>query len=439
MLDHGSISRDARESEAPAASIAGGEAASPRGAGAAMPAVLLVGKWRVDTASRSVTDGTTMARLSPRAVRLLQQLASVPGEALSRQRLLDAVWPDVIVSDESLTQTVTELRRVLGDRHASSTIIETIPKYGYRLALLPESAAGDEPASPQAASDGFDLRAYQLCLDARNALLRGGMAAISLPELLTAEAVAMAPDFALAHAEHAIALTYRWLYQRNHPDGLERALVHAERATRLRPDMAIGHAAMAFAFGALGRTDRMRRALEQGLSRDMTDAELHMLGTRALFAARDYACATAMAERAAALNTEDFRPLYFAARAASLFDPDRAQRNARACLARIQARLALDPTEPRALNTLGPIYTLLGWPDDAVAAVEAQGGEESPCVFYDAIAYSAVGDWERATERFEAVVEQGWRHGDWLMAEPSLARFRDHPRFRRAARSIGLG
>ena len=138
------------------------------------------------------------------------------------------------------------------------------------------------------------------------------------------------------------------------------------------------------------------------------------------------------------LNTDDFRPLYFAARAASLFDPLRARRNAQACLARIRARLAVDPTEPRALNTLGPVYTLLGLPEEAIRSVESQGHELSPCQFYDSIAYSAVGDWDRATESFGSVVEQGWRHGDWLMAEPSLTTFRDHPRFRSIARAFGL-
>ncbi len=397
------------------------------------PAVLLVGDWRVDVAARSATDGTNAARLSPRAVRLLQVLASAPGEALSRQRLLDAVWPDVFVGDESLTQTVTELRRVMGGR-----IIETIPKHGYRLVAPVEAGAGGDAVQPKAAADGFDLGAYQLCLDARQALMRGGPGAISQPATLTAEAVARAPQFAMARAEYAIALTYLWLYQRDDHHGLDQAVAEAEQAVRLRPDLAIAHAAMGFALGAAGRHGEMRRSLERAMARDANDAEVHMLATRALFAARDYRCTAALAERAAMLNTDDFRPLYFAARSASLFDPLRGRRNAQACLARIRARLALDPSEPRALNTLGPVYTLLGLPDEAVRAVESQGCALSPCQFYDSIAYSAVGDWDRATESFASVVENGWRHADWLTAEPSLGPFRDHPRFHRVARSIGL-
>lgn len=400
--------------------------------------VLLLNGWRIDTVTRSVTDGTSVARLSPRAVRLLQALAAAPGEAMSRNSLLDQVWPNVVVGDESLTQAVTEVRRVLGDPQGSKRLIETIPKYGYRLNARVIGGAEASDECPANATDRFDLRAYQLCLDARAVMSCGGPEAMSLPETLTAEAVALAPDFAFARAEHAIALSFRWLYQRANTRGLQRAFDHAWTATRIRPDQSGGFAALAFAYGAAGDHDRMRRALEQGLARDVNDAELQLRGVRTLYAAKDYRCAATLAERAAALDTEDFRPLFFGACAASFFDPDRKRRLARACLARIEARLAIDPADPRARHTRGPVLALLGLTDAAIDAVEAQDRDRSPCRFYDTITYSHVGDVDRAVEVFADVVEHGWRHLDWIAAEPTFDTLLSHPRFRRCARAIGL-
>ncbi|TQV80576.1 winged helix-turn-helix domain-containing protein [Denitrobaculum tricleocarpae] len=398
-----------------------------------------VGTWRVDLSSRSVTDGNAVKRVSPRAARLLEVLAASEGQAVAREALLDVVWPDVIVGDDSLTQAVTELRRAFDDRRGSSRMIETIPKYGYRLTapILLETAAND--AAPLSeASDCFDLEAYGLCLDARRAIARSGRGGFMEPEALAKAAVETAPNFALGHAEYTITLCYRWLYQRGEDDGLIKALEHAETALRLRPDLGICYAAMAFAQGAYGNADRARAALAQGLARDPGDSEIHYLGARTLLAMRDYRGAVSFAERAAELNPDDLRPLYLAARAAMVFDPVRGQRSAYACLARVQARIIADPTEARARNTLGPLHALLGDRENCWRALNAQDGYRSPLQFYDVVALAQVGEFEAASQAFERVVDLGWRHKEWLVAEPTLALLKDNKTFRRAARAVGV-
>ncbi|MGD1885925.1 MAG: winged helix-turn-helix domain-containing protein [Cohaesibacteraceae bacterium] len=398
--------------------------------------MFMINSWRIDVASRSVTDGDTVSRLSPRAVTLMQALASRPGEAISRAELMDAIWPDVVVGDESLSQTVTEARRILRDSRGPDQIIETIPKYGYRLVARVASGPMAQDIRPPRATDCFSLKSYELCMDARNALIHGGDDVVCLPEILTAEAVAYAPNYAFAHAEYAIALCFRWLYQRNDARGLERAFLEAEEAIRLRPDLAAGYAGLAFAHGAYGNVNEMRAALERGLALDAQDDDLRMVGARALFVAREYRSATALAERAAILNKDDFRSLFFGARAAMFFDPARGRRNAQACLARIQARLAFDPTEPRAQHTLGPVLSLLGRHEEALEAVEAQGPARSPCRFYAAIAYSSAGDIDRAVSVFEDIVDLGWRHLDWVTTEPSFQPAMDDRRFRKSLTRI---
>ncbi len=81
---------------------------------------------------------------------VLRYLVEHPCRVVSKQELLDAVWPDVTVGDNSLTQCVTEIRRVLGP--VSRDILKTVPRRGYILNV--EAPASDEvtprPVTPDA-------------------------------------------------------------------------------------------------------------------------------------------------------------------------------------------------------------------------------------------------------------------------------------------------
>ncbi len=67
--------------------------------------------------------------LRPKSFEVLHYLIQNAGQLVSREDVLGAVWPDVIVTEESLTQCVSEVRQALGG--AGQTIIRTIPKRGY--------------------------------------------------------------------------------------------------------------------------------------------------------------------------------------------------------------------------------------------------------------------------------------------------------------------
>jgi len=62
---------------------------------------------------------------------VLRYLAEHAGRVVAKEELIKAVWPDVTVSDDSLTQCVSEIRRAIGD--TSRTIIKTVPRRGYLL------------------------------------------------------------------------------------------------------------------------------------------------------------------------------------------------------------------------------------------------------------------------------------------------------------------
>jgi tetratricopeptide (TPR) repeat protein len=87
---------------------------------------------------------------------------------LSKQELIEAVWPDTIVTEASLNQAIRELRKILGDDAKSPNFIETVHRRGFRF--IAESAASLKPtALPRV--EFQDLRAQLFGRDAELALL----------------------------------------------------------------------------------------------------------------------------------------------------------------------------------------------------------------------------------------------------------------------------
>jgi DNA-binding winged helix-turn-helix (wHTH) protein len=72
-------------------------------------------------------------RLTAKAQQVLVELALRPGEVLSRDALMDAVWPDSYPTGDVLTQAIVQLRRAFDDDVEAPRYIETIAKSGYRL------------------------------------------------------------------------------------------------------------------------------------------------------------------------------------------------------------------------------------------------------------------------------------------------------------------
>jgi serine/threonine protein kinase/DNA-binding winged helix-turn-helix (wHTH) protein len=71
--------------------------------------------------------------LELKPLEVLLQLLRHPGEVLTKQELLEAVWPGLMVVDGSLATAMSKLRKALGDE--DSSIVVTVPRVGYRLAV----------------------------------------------------------------------------------------------------------------------------------------------------------------------------------------------------------------------------------------------------------------------------------------------------------------
>ena len=72
---------------------------------------------------------------------LLVALASAPEQQLSKEQLLEVVWKDKVVSDETLSVAISHLRKALGCNAKKPVYIETISGYGFRL-LVPSEPNG---------------------------------------------------------------------------------------------------------------------------------------------------------------------------------------------------------------------------------------------------------------------------------------------------------
>jgi TolB-like protein/DNA-binding winged helix-turn-helix (wHTH) protein/Flp pilus assembly protein TadD len=71
--------------------------------------------------------------LEPKALRVLTLLVRRAGHLVDKQELLESVWPNSFVEENTLTRTIAILRRELGDSSRDSKIIETVPTRGYRF------------------------------------------------------------------------------------------------------------------------------------------------------------------------------------------------------------------------------------------------------------------------------------------------------------------
>lgn len=92
-----------------------------------------VGPWRIDARTGELRHGSESLRVEPKVAEVLVYLAQRAGQVVSRDELLTAVWPRVVVGDDALTQTIIKLRKALGDDPKRPTYIETLAKRGYRL------------------------------------------------------------------------------------------------------------------------------------------------------------------------------------------------------------------------------------------------------------------------------------------------------------------
>ena len=88
---------------------------------------------RVDVARRQLLHDGKPVAMFPRCFDALLLLIERRGELLEKEFLMQALWPDVIVDENSLAKVISDVRRVLGEGSKEQGCISTIPRRGYRF------------------------------------------------------------------------------------------------------------------------------------------------------------------------------------------------------------------------------------------------------------------------------------------------------------------
>jgi DNA-binding winged helix-turn-helix (wHTH) protein/tetratricopeptide (TPR) repeat protein len=106
------------------------------------------GPFAVDRARYRVLRGDATVEVTPKLLDLLLHLLDHAGELVTKEQLLDALWPDANVTDNALTQAVSELREALGDEPGAPQYIKTVARRGYRFIAPVERSDPPPPAVP---------------------------------------------------------------------------------------------------------------------------------------------------------------------------------------------------------------------------------------------------------------------------------------------------
>jgi pimeloyl-ACP methyl ester carboxylesterase/DNA-binding winged helix-turn-helix (wHTH) protein len=91
------------------------------------------GDFQFDPATGDLHGSSGLVQLTPKALELLGYLTANAGRLVTKRELLDALWPDVFVTDGVLKVCVREIRRALGDDARTPRFIETAHRRGYRF------------------------------------------------------------------------------------------------------------------------------------------------------------------------------------------------------------------------------------------------------------------------------------------------------------------
>jgi DNA-binding winged helix-turn-helix (wHTH) protein len=222
---------------------------------------LVFESFALDPARRRLTRAGEPIAVSERQLDVLLRLLAQPGQVVAKDDLITAAWKEVAVADNSLEQAISALRRILGAPPSGGTFIETVPRRGYRFAVLVERKAARETDA------GLDalLAPHRAFVEGRAALetLEAGQVARARDAF--ENAIAAAPDYAAAHVGMANALMMRFEMTRTDasPDtgSLVQSVHHAREACRLDARSAEGWATLGFVLGRTGaRVDALAAA-----------------------------------------------------------------------------------------------------------------------------------------------------------------------------------
>src|SRR5688572_1191432 len=175
------------------------------------------GPFRLDTDGYRLMKEETPVAASPRQLDLLACLAADPSRLITREELFNRLWSGVAVTDNALTQLVSELRQALGDSPSQPRFIQTVARRGYRFIASVErveaaavSTVGDVGAA-RGSRETSSLDVMRAIADGRLQLeaLDGSQVEAAIQNFT--QAIALDPIFAAGYI--GLANAHFWQYE----------------------------------------------------------------------------------------------------------------------------------------------------------------------------------------------------------------------------------
>ena len=113
------------------------------------------GPFQLDCRERRLSRGCDVIPLRLKVFDTLRVLVENAGRLVTKQELLDTIWPETTVEENNLNHNVSVLRKALGEKATGQQYIETVPRVGYRFAATVEAA---EPRAQAAVASAVKAR-----------------------------------------------------------------------------------------------------------------------------------------------------------------------------------------------------------------------------------------------------------------------------------------
>lgn len=268
-------------------------------------------RFRLDLSEKLLTrDGATVP-LTPKAFDTLALLVEKSGRLVEKDELMNRLWPDTFVEENSLSQNIYLVRKALGEESRGPRYIETVPRRGYRFAAPVKKFSGGDTTTDEGSGatalvgGGGSLAGTWTLAPTLTPLLRFSRTSLlALAPALTLLAIWLiwgAPRHSSAGFEERKHLAWRltenpeayqayargiFFWNKRTEDGLSRSIVYFNESIARDPQYALAWAGLADAYSVTGylgykfmqADDAYRKAEEaakRALEIDRTTAEAH--------------------------------------------------------------------------------------------------------------------------------------------------------------------
>jgi pimeloyl-ACP methyl ester carboxylesterase/DNA-binding winged helix-turn-helix (wHTH) protein len=110
------------------------------------------GPFQLDVRERRLSRGCEVVPLRLKVFDTLRVLIENAGRLVTKQELLDTVWPETTVEENNLNHNVSVLRKALGEKATGQQFIETVPRIGYRFVAAVEAVEARAPVAVASAT-----------------------------------------------------------------------------------------------------------------------------------------------------------------------------------------------------------------------------------------------------------------------------------------------